>query len=55
MSSTWEDYEKAHPIIVPPTLENPHLLTRRTAAAKGWLIENPLEKPKPGSYDFFRA
>jgi hypothetical protein len=39
----WIDYEKAHPIIVPPDLEQAHPITRMTAAANGWQLPEPFD------------
>lgn len=39
----WTDYEKANPIRVSKQLDNPHPITRMTAAVKGWEIPDAFD------------
>lgn len=49
----WIDYENAHRIFVPAELQDPHILTRKTAAAYGWAINNPFDRNKLNPLDWF--
>lgn len=45
--------QKTQRIVVPSTLDAPHPIIRRTAAAHGWALEPPWEGAKPDQRDCF--
>lgn len=49
----WIDYEKANPIRVSKQLDNPHPITRMTAAAKGWEIPDAFDPNRLTRPDWF--